>query len=101
MDSDLQPQHAPGLRKRLAELTREINAVEEQLAALDGDAQLELRQPRTFQPVHSPSTPAEKVALFLELFATRRSVFPQRWENARTGKDGYSPVCDNEWHPGI
>ncbi len=37
----------------------------------------------------------------MELFGARRSVFPQRWENAKTGKSGYSPVCDNEWRPGI
>lgn len=38
---------------------------------------------------------------FLELFGTRRSVFPQRWENAKTGRNGYSPVCDNEWRAGF
>jgi len=48
-----------------------------------------------------PRTPEEKVALFLDLFATRRSVYPKRWENAKTGKSGYSPACDNEWRPGL
>ena len=41
------------------------------------------------------------MALFLDLFGTRRSVFPKRWENAKTGKSGYAPACDNEWRPGV
>ena len=48
-----------------------------------------------------PQSPAEKVALFLDLFGTRRSVYQKRWENAKTGKSGYSPACDNEWRAGI
>jgi hypothetical protein len=45
--------------------------------------------------------PAEKVSLFLKMFGCRRDVFPRYWENARNGKKGYSPVCQNEWKPGI
>jgi len=26
-------------------------------------------------------------------------VYPKRWENARTGRSGYAPVCANEWKP--
>jgi superfamily II DNA or RNA helicase len=39
----------------------------------------------------------ERVDLFLKLFSCRRSVYPKRWENTKTGKSGYSPVCLNEW----
>lgn len=42
-------------------------------------------------------TNADKVQLFLQLFAARLDVYPQRWENKKTGKSGYSPVCANEW----
>jgi superfamily II DNA or RNA helicase len=28
-------------------------------------------------------------------------VFPRRWENARSGQAGYSPVCRNEWVRGV
>jgi superfamily II DNA or RNA helicase len=28
-------------------------------------------------------------------------VFPRRWENPKSGKSGYSPVCRNEWVRGI
>lgn len=45
----------------------------------------------------APTTQAEKVALFGALFRGRTDVYPRRWENARTGKSGYSPHCANEW----
>jgi hypothetical protein len=48
-----------------------------------------------------PSTPKEKVALFLSLFRAREDLFPKLWENARKGTKGYSPACRNEWVPGV
>lgn len=48
---------------------------------------------------HSP--PPSKITLFRSLFAGREDVYPKRWENARTGKAGYAPVCANEWVPRI
>jgi hypothetical protein len=44
-----------------------------------------------------PQTPQEKIDLFLKLFRCREDVYPKRWENTKTGKQGYSPVCDLEW----
>lgn len=46
----------------------------------------------------APASRAEKVALFRSLFRGRCDVYPRRWENARTGKSGYSPHCANEWN---
>lgn len=45
-------------------------------------------------------TPKEEAAvlLFMNLFQGRSDVFAQRWESSTTGKSGYSPVCENEWH---
>jgi superfamily II DNA or RNA helicase len=43
----------------------------------------------------------DKVTLFLSLFHGRDDVFPRRWENPKTGKAGYAPVCRNEWVRGI
>jgi len=42
----------------------------------------------------------EKIALFRRLFHGRDDVYAQRWESQK-GKSGYSPVCGNEWKPGI
>ena len=96
--------HAPDpsldeLRAKLAEVRSQALNLEEEIARLEKRGQLELP---SAPPEHrTPQSPAEKVALFLELFGTRRSVFPKRWENAKTGKSGYAPACDNEWRPGI
>ncbi|MGB9112274.1 MAG: DEAD/DEAH box helicase family protein [Acidimicrobiales bacterium] len=43
-------------------------------------------------PVDHTSSPAEKVALFRSLFRGREDVYAIRWENARTGKHGWSPA---------
>ena len=47
--------------------------------------------------VHSLNlSPADKVALFRNLFRGRPDVYPVRWESAK-GTSGYSPACGNEW----
>ena len=53
-----------------------------------------LGRPALSQP---PADPAAKIQLFLKLFRCRQDVFPKRWENSKTGKQGYSPACTNEW----
>jgi superfamily II DNA or RNA helicase len=45
--------------------------------------------------------PEEKVQLFAKLFRGRGDVFARLWESRKTGKKGYSPVCEYEWQPGI
>ena len=45
-------------------------------------------------------SPEEKVKIFMNLFRGRTDVFPKRWDNLKTGKSGYSPVCYNEWISG-
>ncbi|MGZ3805901.1 MAG: TOTE conflict system archaeo-eukaryotic primase domain-containing protein, partial [Pseudobdellovibrionaceae bacterium] len=45
----------------------------------------------------TPETNEEKADLFLTLFRGRENVYPKRWENLKTGRSGYSPVCENEW----
>jgi superfamily II DNA or RNA helicase len=42
--------------------------------------------------VDGRSSPAAKIALFRSLFAGRADVYAARWEHARTGKSGWSPV---------
>lgn len=42
----------------------------------------------------------EKIKLFMSLFKGRGDVYAKRWQN-KESKSGYSPVCMNEWKPGI
>lgn len=51
--------------------------------------------------VNYQSSQEEKVRLFRSLFRGREDVFPRRFENSKTGKSGYAPVCRNEWAAGI
>jgi superfamily II DNA or RNA helicase len=94
------------LQKRLAELDRERASI---LSALE---QLNQRNPAEAQSAPRPQSGpdvadttamsnAEKVALFRSLFRGRDDVFPRRWQNSKTGKAGYAPVCNNEWVRGI
>lgn len=87
------------LRAKLAEVRSEASKLEAEIARMEKRGQLELPAAPVAQ--QAPRSPAEKVALFLDLFGTRRSVFPKRWENAKTGKSGYAPACDNEWRQGM
>ena len=45
----------------------------------------------------APETNDEKTELFINLFRGREDIYPKRWENNKTGKSGYAPVCENEW----
>ncbi len=51
--------------------------------------------------VTNTAAPSEKIVLFRSLFRGREDVWPRRFESAKTGKAGYSPVCGNEWVRGI
>jgi superfamily II DNA or RNA helicase len=55
----------------------------------------------TAPPSQDTRTAAEKTRLFRERFRGQADVFPRRWENARSGKSGYSPACANEWVHGV
>ena len=46
------------------------------------------------------SSPQEKINLFKSLFVGRQDVFALRWQNSKSGKSGYSPVCANKWLSG-
>jgi len=42
----------------------------------------------------------EKIYLFMSLFKGRTDVYAKKWQSKK-GTSGYSPVCLNEWVPGI
>jgi superfamily II DNA or RNA helicase len=48
-----------------------------------------------------PRTPAEKVALFRQLFRGRPDLYPTRFVSKKTGKSGYAPACANKFVPGV
>lgn len=56
--------------------------------------------PAELNPVPTHFSTNDKIALFRRLFRGRGDVYPQRWESTK-GASGYSPVCGNEWKPGV
>jgi hypothetical protein len=69
------------LRAKLAEVRSHASKLDEEIARLERRGQLELASAPAVQRI--PQSPAEKVALFLDLFGTRRSVFPKRCQNGK------------------
>ncbi len=40
----------------------------------------------------------EKVKIFMQIFKGRTDLYAKRWTSKKTGKSGYSPVCENEFN---
>jgi superfamily II DNA or RNA helicase len=89
---------------RLAELDGEREALSRELSRLRQElADAEPRPAAAAPPSRGkpPASKEEKVALYRSLFSGREDVFPQFWRNRKTGKEGYSPACANEWVVGV
>jgi hypothetical protein len=96
------------LKQRIVALEQKIQAIDaEREALLQGLTELKNQrqqnpaQPITGATVTQQSSNKDKIKLFRDLFKGRDDVFSRRWENSKTGKSGYSPVCSNEWKPNI
>ena len=89
------------LEERLKKLDSERQAIHARLQEIKaGEKNLAIKSvPFIGQVVVSktPISPQEKVALFLDLFRCRESVYPKLWDNPRKNSKGYSPACRNEW----
>ena len=93
------------LRERLATLDEERAALAAEIASLQVGVEAPSppapladngRLARLSPSVNTHSPAAAKIAVFKRLFRGRSDVFPLRWENAKTGRSGYSPACANE-----
>ncbi|MBC2716031.1 MAG: DEAD/DEAH box helicase family protein [Desulfobacteraceae bacterium] len=51
--------------------------------------------------INNQSDSLAKIKLFMLLFKGRDDVYAKRWENKNKGASGYSPVCLNQWQPGL
>ena len=76
------------------------NAVISDLNKAKYEIQLNCNDEFSLEPVSKKSSPQEKINLFKSLFIGREDVFALRWSNAKSGKSGYSPVCENKWQSG-
>ena len=87
------------LENRRKQLNNELSELNSLLAQKRNLIQSRLPIENTL--VDNSSSSQEKITLFRSLFKGREDVFPRRFENSRTGKSGYAPVCQNEWVTGI
>lgn len=87
------------IRVRLTSLETERRTLKARLSVIEKQDRNESSGASFSTKVTGTSPPNEKIALFRSLFRGRENVYPRRWENARTGKAGYAPVCANEWKP--
>jgi hypothetical protein len=87
------------LRAENARLRRLLELTPEQ-ARLPRPAQtgLFLQRPG---PVTGSSSGPDKVRFFRTLFSARSDVYAIRWENARTGRSGWSPAIEGGWRKGL
>lgn len=81
------------------QLLDELTQLRRQLFQKDSLAQLPLHLHGI--EINNQSAQEGKIRLFRSLFKGREDVFPRRFENSKTGKSGYAPVCGNEWQAGI
>ncbi len=95
------------LTERLATLDRERATISTEIKALRSrpaagpSLQAEAQSTSVVHGIDRQSTIETKIALFRRLFRGRAEVFPVRWENAKTGRGGYSPACGNERRRGV
>ena len=96
-------EHEIDQEKRIAELRREIEELENRKHIKESELRELESAPKsrfdlaTRQPCDSKAlSPNDKIALFLDLFGARRDVYPRFWENAHSGKKGYSPAYDKD-----
>jgi superfamily II DNA or RNA helicase len=85
-------------RSRSKLLTRATELQREKAALLQPSIPPDLNNRPT---ITNQSSQDEKIALFRSLFRGREDIYPRRFESLKTGKQGYQPVCQNEWVRGI
>ncbi len=53
------------------------------------------------RPVTMSSSTTDKLALYSDLFRARTDVYALRWENKRTGANGWMPAVSGGWRKGM
>lgn len=97
------------IQRRLQAIEAEQTLLRARLAAMqDSERDGRVRRPEVAAPPSepradrsSPLSPTAKIGIFRHRFSGRTDVYPRLWVNARDGRKGYSPVCNNEWVPDV
>ena len=84
------------LRDENEKLKEEIKHLHSLLMPSDGQIP-EISEPMQKGNINKRSSPEDKIALFRSLFKGREDIFARRWYSKTNDKNGYQPVCENEW----
>ncbi len=95
-------------RKQVLEKLKNIDSQIDVLSKLKEKLLSELKNLSAEHPANQkpPSIPnsltkEKKIRLFKSLFRGRDDVYARLWISKKTGKKGYSPICQNEWAAGV
>jgi superfamily II DNA or RNA helicase len=86
------------LKEEIEQLSKTDNPNDSEFDEANAAPLLKSSDPLTYDStkngsgVNRHSSPDEKIALFLSLFAGRSDVYATRWVSAKTGKSGWSPA---------
>ena len=91
------------LLKKYNSLLEENRRLKTELALLKGEDGLSMPESETATELSSStinkySSSKEKINLFRSLFKGREDVFARLWYSKTLDKNGYQPVCENEWN---
>lgn len=99
------------MEQKQNEIKEKISNIEKQITLLNVQKETlvrelssltqELNSKAIKQSINSKLSPVEKIKVFREFFQGREDVFARFWISKKTGKSGYSPVCQNEWARGV
>ncbi|WP_026691482.1 TOTE conflict system archaeo-eukaryotic primase domain-containing protein [Alteribacter aurantiacus] len=87
------------MEEQLRQALQECEELRKENARLRALLQEQDIAPKPRQPLKSNAEVIqERLSIFKGLFKGRTDVFPKRWES-KSGRTGYSPACDHQWHP--
>jgi superfamily II DNA or RNA helicase len=90
------------LEHERGQLSRKLTDLRQQLRSeTEVQDRADWQAPASTPQYPAPTTPDEKIALFMDRFRGRHDVYPKLWINASKGRKGYSPACGNEWARGL
>ncbi len=89
-------------QKRIEEIKKKLEELEEEKQSLARElSEIVSSQNSLISSIDAPVSKSDKIKLFISLFVCRKDIYPELWENTKKRIKGYSPVCKNEWIPGI
>ncbi len=89
------------LRIELADIESKRKQLLQTISEIESDLNSSRDSHNKTTGITNLSSIQDKIKLYRSLFRGREDVYPRRFESTKTGKNGYQPVCRNEWVRGV